>query len=123
MWVVIVGLVPLLWYFGNLLLEQRSNETQLRFWVVFGIVIATFGLYINIISGVGAHGMGGATHLLIIAFAFGLAVLVFKGWFGIDNFVRKRCEENKTGMFGELCSWLIIDVVMFVALIILGIVL
>ena len=123
MWVVIIGLVPLLWYFGNLLLEQRSDEVQLRFWITFGVIVAALGIYINIVSGAGAHGMGAGTHLLIILVAFGLAVLIFKGWFRLNDFVHERCEKKQTGLFGELCSWIVIDVVLFVAVIVLGIVL
>lgn len=123
MWVVVVGIVPVIWYYNSLKLEQKPAEVQLRFWVRLMILVASLGFFISMVNSCsGIKYMGAGGYLLLMVVAVVASTFVIDLWFRLCAWTKKRAEENGTGVIGEIHMWLIIDVVAIVTLIVLALI-
>lgn len=115
MWVVIIGIVPLICHLFNLQLKQRPLQEQLNFWTDVLIGYLAVGLFITM---VGAWGeLDFITSVIFSVAAVLFSKLIVGLWFRLSEWMHRLGERE--GLVGELKAWVVFDIVMFIAFILM----
>lgn len=116
MWVVVIGIAPLLWLLLETNVGQKSKEEQDKFWLIFLIVFLTVGFVFIVLN----SATNSTAVVIMLPVAIVAPIIILKTWFKLSDLVHNKCVQNKSGAFGELKTWIWIDIMLFVGIIIMA---
>jgi hypothetical protein len=94
MWVVAVGIVPVIWLYINAKLAQKSEEDQSAFWVGTVFVVCAILFYIGLTASLNSKGWG---LLLCVPVAIAFAIIVLTMMCETDKTTNQLKEEEGYG--------------------------